>query len=51
MFEAKNAIKTNSYIEGKEALSNICPVAKFNFDAIKNVYDFILRIHAQTALK
>ena len=47
MFEAKNAIKMNSYIEEKEAISNICPMAKLNFAAKKKCCKFILRIHAQ----
>ena len=47
MFEAKNAIKMNSYIEEKEAISNICPGVKLNFAAIKKFCKFILRNHAQ----
>jgi len=35
MFEAENAIKTNSYKKEKEAISNICSMIKLNFAAIK----------------
>ena len=47
MFEAKNAIKTNSFKKEKEAISNICPMTKLNFAAIKKFYKFILQILAQ----
>ena len=38
MFEAlKSAIKSNSYIDGEEALSNTCPVAKFYFSCHETI--------------
>ena len=47
LFEAKNTIKANSNKKEKEAISNICPMAKLNFAAIMIFCKFILRIHAQ----
>ena len=45
MFEAlKSAIKLNSYIDGKEALSNTYPVAKFYFGCHEKIYNLILKM-------
>ena len=53
MFEAlKNAIKTNPYIVGEEALSNPRPLAKFYFGCHdSSLYLKKLRICAQTVPK
>ena len=54
MFEAlKTAIKSNSYIDGEEALSNTCLVAKFYFGCHETyiILSQKWRICAQTVLK